>query len=364
MKIEKAFILYNDGKRPQEVRETLEVWSCGKAVFKSAERLDQAEATQVLQALTMMQIDRAPAGPFATYLTVSDLFKVEAPKVEADPCCDGMGLIAGVSMYGVSWSGVALDRRMLVLQRRELMPGDRTPDVDRQALWARELAQPELPPQWQGFQGQIERMSPVQREALRERLYLREQSAAEVSHPVRFEEPRPKRFPCGGGATGPCRTIDCQWPACAAPSNPASEPSGGGVPVLIMYSAQDAAYAERLKVHMSSLVRRQEVEILDWRAFQSGSRVRNEADMLARARVTLFLVSSDSLGDTLPTLERAHHASKVVPILIRSCLWQSESIGSARPLPRNETPVQNWPDKDSAWNDVLKGVTQLVRSLR
>jgi len=341
MKIEKAFALYNEGKRPPEVREALEAWSAGKAVFKSADRLDQAEATQVLQALTLMQIDRAPAGPFATYLTVGDLFKIEAPKVEADPCCDGMGLIAGMSMYGVAWSGVPLDRRLLVLQRREMMPGDRAPDVDRQALWARELAQPELPPQWQGFQRQIERMSPVQREALRERLHLREQNAAEVSRPVRVEEPRP------------------------APLDPTPPPTGTGVPVLIMYSAQDVAHAERLKVSLFSLVRRQEIQILDWRQVRPGANIgAAQADMLARARVTLFLVSSDSLGDTLPTLESTSHASRVVPILCRPCIWRSESIGGLRPLPRNETPVQQWADRDSAWSDVVQGVTQLVRSLR
>ena len=52
-----------------------------------------------------------------------------------------------------------------------------------------------------------------------------------------------------------------------------------------------------------------------------------------------------------------------MPVLLSECEWKKADFGGLRPLPRNEKPIENWEDVDSAWADVTRGLRPLWESV-
>lgn len=88
--------------------------------------------------------------------------------------------------------------------------------------------------------------------------------------------------------------------------------------------------------------------------------------------IILLLVSIDFINSKYcyeVELERALelHASgkaKVIPIILRSCLWHQMTFGKLQALPREGRPVKEWPDQDQALAGIAEGVRQIAEELR
>lgn len=55
--------------------------------------------------------------------------------------------------------------------------------------------------------------------------------------------------------------------------------------------------------------------------------------------------------------------ARVVPIILRPCLWDRSPFGRLQVLPRDAKPVSRWPDRDEACLDVARGVMAVVDEL-
>lgn len=91
---------------------------------------------------------------------------------------------------------------------------------------------------------------------------------------------------------------------------------------------------------------------------------------LQSSHIILLLVSADFLASDYinsSELRRAmemHRTGKavVIPIIARSCYWQSSIFGSLNPLPGNGQPIRSrhWPDQHAAFLDIVQGIKEIA----
>ncbi|WP_437651392.1 toll/interleukin-1 receptor domain-containing protein [Sorangium sp. So ce362] len=102
--------------------------------------------------------------------------------------------------------------------------------------------------------------------------------------------------------------------------------------VFISYHHQDKEWKERLVQHLKVIEKQGLLEVWDDERIGAGENWREElAREIGRARVAVLLVSADFLAsdfvltEEVPRLLRGRQASglRVVPILVRPCLWQA-----------------------------------------
>jgi hypothetical protein len=64
------------------------------------------------------------------------------------------------------------------------------------------------------------------------------------------------------------------------------------------------------------------------------------------------------------SLER-HDAeeAKVIPIIIRACMWRHTPFAKLQSLPKDGQPVALWPDQDAAFVSVAEGIRQVAKDL-
>jgi len=141
--------------------------------------------------------------------------------------------------------------------------------------------------------------------------------------------------------------------------------------VFYSYSHKDAQLREQLSTFLAPL--RRENKIVEWydRQIEPGAlwdkEIRSE---LTTADLILFLVSADFLNSdycfgvevqtALDRLKRGE--ARVVPILLRSCLWE-ESVFSALnviPIDTKPKPISSWESLDDAFCDVAREISHLV----
>ena len=56
--------------------------------------------------------------------------------------------------------------------------------------------------------------------------------------------------------------------------------------------------------------------------------------------------------------------AKVVPIILRKCLWQESPFGKLQALPRDDKAVTLWKDRDEAWHSVAEGIKKIAEEIR
>jgi hypothetical protein len=89
---------------------------------------------------------------------------------------------------------------------------------------------------------------------------------------------------------------------------------------------------------------------------------------LEHAAVVVLLVTADLLADSemdeviaQVLKRRTEGRCVVVPVLIGAAAWQSSRFGSLQPLPRDGVPIRLRKDRDTAWVEVIDGLSQAVQ---
>lgn len=144
-------------------------------------------------------------------------------------------------------------------------------------------------------------------------------------------------------------------------------------PINVFYSCSDsptdAPLLEQLERHLSALQREGLIATWHKRLIVPGSVRQEELDShLNTATLILLLVSSDFLASDYcygTEMQRAlqRHAAKeaqVIPILLRSCVWQSMPFAALEVLPTGAKPITMWRDRDAAWTNVVMGIRQAL----
>jgi hypothetical protein len=56
--------------------------------------------------------------------------------------------------------------------------------------------------------------------------------------------------------------------------------------------------------------------------------------------------------------------ARVVPVVLRPCVWDRAPFAKLHALPRDARPVTTWPNRDEAWTDIAKGILRTIEELR
>lgn len=141
--------------------------------------------------------------------------------------------------------------------------------------------------------------------------------------------------------------------------------------VFISYSHKDESFKETLDEHLALLKRNYVIETWNDRKLIAGQDWDNEiSENLLSSDIIIFLVSSSFISsDYCFSIEmkkalELHKTQEaiVVPIIIRSCDWQSSDFGSIQGLPKDAIPISRWDDQDDGWLNAVNGIKELIKS--
>jgi hypothetical protein len=154
-----------------------------------------------------------------------------------------------------------------------------------------------------------------------------------------------------------------------------SEPSRSLEPpkVFISYSHRDETFKDELMTMLVSLERLSLIRIWQDRQIEAGDewfdaiqKALNECN-IALLLVSGYFLSSRFIQDhELPNLleRRKNSGLRVIPIIVRECLWQREPIlKDLQALPKNGKPINSFSKRDQAWTEVAKAIENLATKM-
>jgi hypothetical protein len=88
------------------------------------------------------------------------------------------------------------------------------------------------------------------------------------------------------------------------------------------------------------------------------------SDYLAAADIVLLLVSIDFINSQycydieMDAALKRHGEKKclVIPVIIRSCLWQQAPFSKLQSFPKGAKAVSSWPNHDDAFVDIVENI--------
>lgn len=149
----------------------------------------------------------------------------------------------------------------------------------------------------------------------------------------------------------------------------ASAPGTKALSVFISYSHADEDYRADLVKHLQPLQRLQLIESWHDRKIKAGDEWdKSISSNLEQADVILLLVSIDFINSGYCydiELERAmerHAAGEavVIPIILRSCMWQQTPFAKLQAVPKDARAIALWPDRDEALVSVAEAIRQVA----
>ncbi len=170
-------------------------------------------------------------------------------------------------------------------------------------------------------------------------------------------------------------------PGAAAKAAPAPQPAGASAGhresmreptdpplVVVLCSQHDSSYSEKLRKHVTPLLRGRLARWWSLDQISPGEEVSGAIkEKVREADVVLVLVSPDLLADeeTMTQVDEAMRASKrVVPVLTRPAVWKLTPLAHLQHVPRNGRPISTWRDEDQAWAEVANSLRHLLSSMK
>lgn len=141
------------------------------------------------------------------------------------------------------------------------------------------------------------------------------------------------------------------------------------VKIFISYAREDEAYKDKLQTSLAILQREGFIDTWDDRQILGGQVWDDKIKAaLDAAQIILLLVSADFLASAyifdveIKHAMEKHHSKKaiVVPIILRSCLWEIAEFNGLTAFPKDGLPVGSWEDEDEAFFDIVSGIKQLI----
>lgn len=142
--------------------------------------------------------------------------------------------------------------------------------------------------------------------------------------------------------------------------------------IFFSYSHEDESFRDQLEKHFASLKHEGLLESWHDRRLIAGSDVGAEIDArLEESDVVLLLVSAAFINsgycysiEMAKALERnAAGLARVMPIILRPCLWHNTELGRLLAAPKDGKAISTWPNVDEAYTDVARQLRDLIRSL-
>lgn len=145
----------------------------------------------------------------------------------------------------------------------------------------------------------------------------------------------------------------------------ANAPGSKALTLFISYSHTDEALKNELLKHLAPLKRLKLIDAWHDRKLKAGDDLDHEISAnLEKSDIAVFLLSVDFINSQYcydVELDKAlelHAAGElvVVPIVLRSCLWNHTPLAKLVALPKDGKAVTAWADRDEALTDVAEGL--------
>ncbi len=144
------------------------------------------------------------------------------------------------------------------------------------------------------------------------------------------------------------------------------------IKLFFSYSHKDEDLRDELVKHLSILKRQGVLEAWHDRDIDAGTEWATEIDEhLNEAQIILLLISADFMAsdycydiEMKRAMER-HDANEavVIPVILRSCVWQGAPFGKLLGLPKDMKPVDAWTNSDQAFTNIAQGIRKVVEKL-
>lgn len=143
----------------------------------------------------------------------------------------------------------------------------------------------------------------------------------------------------------------------------------GPVEIFFSYAHEDEDLMNDVRRQL--VVEERNGRILKWhdRMIPPGEDWREQIDRrLNKAAIVLLFVSphfiesrycSEIEGQAALRRQETGEA-RVIPIILRPCMWERAPFGRLQALPRDAQPLSRWPDRDEACLDVARGIMAVV----
>jgi TIR domain len=144
------------------------------------------------------------------------------------------------------------------------------------------------------------------------------------------------------------------------------------IQIFFSYAHEDEALMDAVRRQLIVFDRQRVIEKWHDRKIPPGTKWKNKIDQrLRNADIILLFVSphffeSDYCFETEMREALRRHASgaaRVIPIILRPCLWQSAPFAQLQALPRDAKAISTWPNIDEACVDAAQGVMNVVFQL-
>jgi hypothetical protein len=149
------------------------------------------------------------------------------------------------------------------------------------------------------------------------------------------------------------------------------------VNIYVLYASEDRSLARELEDHLAALQRLGHIDVWHEGLIEPGAeKDLVVAEYLRKAHIVLLLVSAnflspDCYGRYEPELRLAYERQRrgevrVVPVILRHCLWQMDLLAELSPLPRGGHPVRSrhWESEDLAFQQIAQELRTLAEDLK
>jgi predicted nucleotide-binding protein len=145
------------------------------------------------------------------------------------------------------------------------------------------------------------------------------------------------------------------------------------VKLFICYAHEDEALLNKLKMHLTALLRQGLISIWHDRDISAGMEWEKEISThMNTAQIILLLISPDFMdSDYCYSIEmkraidrHENRETRVIPIILRHVYWQGV-LGNLQALPTDARPVvdRNWHSQDEAFFDISEGIRLVCEEL-
>jgi hypothetical protein len=146
---------------------------------------------------------------------------------------------------------------------------------------------------------------------------------------------------------------------------PAGNQQAEKLKVFVSYSHVDKELKERLINHLYPLERENLIQVWADQQIPAGGDWNKEiANKLVESDIVLTLVSIDFINSKYcydvelekALVREAEGKAKVIPVILRSCLWTKSPLGRLKALPTDGKAVTTWQNIDEALTTVANGI--------
>jgi len=145
------------------------------------------------------------------------------------------------------------------------------------------------------------------------------------------------------------------------------------VEIFFSYAHKDEALMDDVRRHLAIFDRQDIIRKWHDRKIQASAEFNGVIDeRLNRSDIILLFVSADFIEsrycydkEVVEAMKRHEvGTAKVIPVILRYCLWHTAPFGKLLALPKDGRPITAWPDRDEACMNVAEGVMKVVNELK